>query len=57
MNKQKTYCKNCALHWTHGAKDGKHDNWCCAIGQPAAKAIGHCKNTDQRKLIRGKIDG
>ena len=42
--KQKIYCKGCKSHWTHGIKDGKHDNWCCKVGQPAKTAIGHYKN-------------
>ena len=47
---QRLRCKDCAAHWTHGRKDGIHDNWCCKFSKSAIKALGHCKN------VNGKVD-
>ena len=54
------YCKDCLLfaahsnkkHLTEGQK--KHDNWCCAKGQPAIKSIAYCKIHALRKLPEPK---
>lgn len=43
---QKKYCAKCTAHWIHGAKDGKHDNWCCRFGQPAKDVFRHCVNSN-----------
>jgi hypothetical protein len=53
MNNQKEHCKDCKHHWTKGIKDGKHDNWCCMMGQPAKKAIGHCLNLNLKEASNG----
>lgn len=41
------HCKGCTLH--HSAKrrnpranEAKFNDWCCALGKPAAHSVGHC---------------
>lgn len=49
MNKLPDYCKDCVLlskhknHRTLTEGQKKYDNWCCAKGQPAFKAIAYCR--------------
>lgn len=47
MSKPK-HCEGCGLH--HSAKrkkpkpgEAKFNDWCCALGKPAAHAVSHCK--------------
>jgi hypothetical protein len=51
---QKKHCKGCTAHWTHGIKDGSHDNWCTSYGKPAVEAIGQCKNEGTKELLLSK---
>lgn len=58
MGKDKVpdYCKDCALLWTHGVKDGKHDRHCCHFGKPAPKVWKHCKENGG-KVSNVKLTG
>ena len=53
MNKSKRrkHCSNCKFHWTSGIKDGKHDDWCCKLGQSSKSAIGRCLLIDCKEKI------
>ena len=42
------HCKDCPSLWTGGIKDGKHDRWCCKVGQPAPKIVNHCIQHDAK---------
>jgi len=41
------HCRGCTLHHNAGHPANspwRHfNNWCCALGKPAPKAVGECK--------------
>ena len=55
MLKVKDHCKGCVLFSKHKTKDlteaqKKHDNWCCAKGQAAAKSLAYCVTHNLKKV-------
>lgn len=44
------HCKGCIHLSTGGINDGKHNRWCCIVGRPAVRAIGHCKLNSLKRV-------
>jgi hypothetical protein len=50
------HCKDCLSFAAHKNKKNlteaqkRHDNWCCAKGQPAIKSIAFCINHNLKRL-------
>ena len=57
--KKPDHCKGCVLLSSHQHKKNltpvqqRHDNWCCAKGQPAVKSVALCKTHGLKQLAQG----
>lgn len=53
------HCKGCLSHhkagWPPNHKNSKYNDWCCANGSFASKAIGHCKNTGLKRIALKEV--
>ena len=55
MNKKPKHCKGCVLlssfdnPRTLTEAQKRHNNWCCAKGQPAEKATAYCVTHNLKK--------
>lgn len=53
------HCRGCLSHhkagWPPNHKNAKYNDWCCAHGSFASKAIGRCKITGLKRIALQEV--